>query len=92
MSLLEKRALPLSADTAGGTYIQAECIGSILNQIHPGFITRIDLVQGLLPVGHRPYLGLQVWNGDPVLGRSLHGMQQLACGRGLRHDLQTGAL
>ena len=60
-------------------------------QIYLGFITRIDLVQGLLPVGHRPYLGLQVWNGDPVLGRCLHGPQQLACGRSLRHDLQTGA-
>ena len=53
------------------------------------FITRFSLVQGLLPLRHRLYLGLR---SDPVCGRPRQCMEQLARGRVLRQGLQACVL
>ena len=53
------------------------------------FITRFSLVQGLLPLRQRLYLGLR---SDPVCGRPRQCMEQLARGRVLRQGLQACVL
>ena len=57
------------------------------------FITRFSLVQGLLPLRHRLYLGLHGLRSDPVCGgRPMQCMEQLAHDQGLRHGLQACVL